>query len=174
MKKLTKIARSIHNGVDLIPLKMGFGKIGSGIAGAALLFQASGEAVADNHIPGLEHLGEQVVAQISANYRECVQTNLGVLDMNNNGVIDTAVDPGIGMSEASLMKDLNGGCDEVMANQIRAANADQRIDEARAGQAAAQERIAAAQVRIDNAKARMDQITANLAQEILREAGIVR
>ncbi len=102
MKNLTKTRTWLHNGIDLIPLKMALGKIGSSVAGLAALgaaFAAPEKADAQDVI--LANAESPQVAAIMEDFRACVDGAIAVTapsvapdidDATRKLVFDTMVD----------------------------------------------------------------------------------
>ncbi len=120
MINLTKTRTWLHNGIDLIPLKMALGKIGSGAVGALMAFGAVGEAAADGHEALVERIDPAVLEQIQANYQACVQDALKGSDWDGNFRIE-------GEEAAFYHNEALPLCDDRAESQLNIAVAEQRI-----------------------------------------------
>lgn len=122
MKKLTKTANSIHNWTDLIPSNMKFGKLGSGVFGAAMALSAATEVAADGHEALAERIDPAVLAEIQRNYQACVQDALKGSDWDGNFKIE-------GDEAAFYHHEALPLCDERAESQVNIALGEQQIAE---------------------------------------------
>lgn len=135
MINLTKTRSWLHNGIDLIPLKMALGKIGSSVVGAVMAFGTVGEAAADGHEALVERIDPAVLEQIQANYQICVQDALKGSDWDGNFRIE-------GEEAAFYHNEALPLCDESAESQLNIAISEQQIAHANARIANANESIA--------------------------------
>ena len=138
MINLTKIARSVHNWIELIPPTMALGDLDFGkgaAAGLAMLGAlATTEAAADGHDALVDKIDPAVLEEIQAGYQACVQDALKGSDWDGNFRIE-------GEEAAFYHEEALPLCDDRAESQINIALAEQRI-------AAADARIAEAEAGI--------------------------
>ncbi|MFK7966950.1 MAG: hypothetical protein AB8C46_23570 [Burkholderiaceae bacterium] len=124
MINLTKTRSLLHNGDDLIPLKMALGKIGSSVAGLAALGAAlAAPEKADAQDVVLAAAENPEIAAIMADFRTCVDGAIAATDPQLVPDVDDATRKLV----FDTMVDL---CDSSRSAQMRTHAANQRITDA--------------------------------------------